>query len=60
MSANTVARPQPIQTKTERAAARNAFGEAVQRSRLDLLDYDHNPARRKAWERAIKRERGKA
>lgn len=59
MSATTATRPQPAQTKTERAAvARNVFGEAVQWSRLDLLDYDHNPARRKAWERVIERERG--
>ena len=61
MSAITVTRPQPAQTKTERAAAaRNAFAEAVQWSRLDLLDYDNNPARRAAWERVIERERGKA
>lgn len=59
MSTTTVTRPQPAKTRTERAAAaRNAFAEAVQWSRLDLLDYDHNPARRKIWERAIERERG--
>lgn len=61
MSATTISRPQPVKTKTERAAAaRTAFAEAVQWSRLDLLDYDHNPARRKAWERVIERERGDA
>lgn len=61
MSAITVTRPQPAQTKAERtAAARNTFAEAVQWSRLDLADYDNNPARRKAWEQTIGREQGNA
>lgn len=38
------------------AEARALFCEAVQGSRLDMADYDNNPARREGWEAALERE----
>lgn len=38
------------------AEARALFYEAVQGSRLDMADYDNNPARREGWEAALERE----
>lgn len=41
-------RPEPVLTGRE-ATARHLFGEAVQWSRLDMLDYDNSPSRRAGW-----------
>lgn len=38
------------------AEARASFYQAVQGSRLDMADYDNNPARRKDWEATIESE----
>ena len=38
------------------AEARALFYEAVQGSRLDIADYDNNPARRADWETTLERE----
>lgn len=42
------------------AEARALFCEAVQGSRLDMADYDNNPARRKGWEAVLERESANA
>lgn len=42
------------------AEARAAFYQAVQGSRLDMADYDNNPARRKDWEATLEQEEAKA
>lgn len=38
------------------AEARALFCEAVHGSRLDMADYDNNPARRAGWEQTIAQE----
>ncbi|MFF2822638.1 hypothetical protein ACFVRV_06245 [Arthrobacter koreensis] len=38
------------------AEARARFYDAVQGSRLDMADYDNNPARREGWEATLERE----
>lgn len=42
------------------AEARALFYDAVQGSRLDMADYDNNPARRTGWEAIIERESANA
>lgn len=42
------------------AEARASFYEAVQGSRLDMADYDNNPARRTGWEAALEQENASA
>ena len=40
---------QPAVLSGREAAARALFGEAVQWSKLDMLEYDNTPARRDRW-----------
>lgn len=42
------------------AEARARFYDAVQGSRLDMADYDNDPARRTNWEETIERESANA
>jgi len=52
LMADLFAKPTPRPTAVpsgREAAARALFGESVQWSKLDMLDYDNSPARRDHW-----------
>lgn len=43
----------PITPERLRELARHLFGQHYQWSKLDMLDYDNNAARRERWERNV-------
>lgn len=43
----------PVTPERLRELARHLFGQQYQWSKLDMLDYDNNAARRERWERNV-------